>query len=328
MGRRDISAALVCVVLWGLNFVIVDEGLRTFPPIFFAALRFFLTAFPAIFFVPRPRVGWRSVVAIGVLLCVLEFGCLFVAMNRGLPAGLASVVLQSQAVFTALFAAAALRERPGNARLLALSVAVAGLVLIGFGRSAAVPMYALLLGVAAGAAWGAGNVVTRSARPARPFSLLVYTAAVAPVPLGALSLVVEGWKADAAALQGITWTAVFCLAYVVLLSTLVGFGLWIRLLARHESSLVAPFTLLVPVVGLSAAWVFLGERPSMLEGCGCLIVLVGLAWLVAGGGAVRRLLVTARVTERCPCPRGAVAVSECSTAEWGTSRGNADVRHR
>jgi O-acetylserine/cysteine efflux transporter len=282
MNKRDTSAALLCVLMWGLNFVLIDEGLRTFPPIFFVSLRFLFTALPAILFVPRPQVGWRVVVAIGVLVGVLQFGLLFVAMGRGLPAGLASIVLQGQAVFTVVFASLTIRERPSGERLIALAAAAMGLVLIAVGRGASVPVDALLLGVAAGAAWGAGNVVTRAARPNRPFSLLVYSSAVATVPLAALSLAFEGWGADTAALRGMTWTAFLSLCYVVLASTLIGFGLWYRLLSRHESSVVAPFTLLVPVVGLSTAWLCFGERPGWLETCGCVVALSALAWLASG----------------------------------------------
>lgn len=315
MSKRDTSAALLCVLLWGLNFVLIDEGLRTFPPILFVTLRFLFTAFPAILFVPRPQVGWRVVAAVGVLVGVLQFGLLFVAMGRGLPAGLASIVLQCQAIFTTVFASLTLRERPSRARLVALTIAAAGLVMIALGRGASVPLDALLLGVAAGAAWGAGNVVTRSARAARPFSLLVYSAAVATVPLGAISLAVEGWAADAAALKAMTWTAFLSLLYVVLASTLIGFGLWYRLLSRHESSLVAPFTLLVPVVGLSTAWLCLGERPGLLEICGCLVALAALTWLVAGAALTRPLARVLGLDSGVrPTQPDAAAVSETSTS--------------
>lgn len=282
MTKRDVAAALLCAVLWGLNFVVIDAGLRTFPPIIFVALRFLFTAVPAIFFVPRPAVGWRLVVVIGMLICVVQFGCLFVAMHMGMPAGLASIVMQSQAVFTVAFAAAALHEPPTRQQTAALLLAVAGLVIIAIARTASVPGAALLLCIVGGAAWGAGNVVTRQAQPSRPFSLLVYSAAVAPIPLTLISLVVEGWHADLTAMAGMTWAAALSLAYVVVGASLIGFGLWYQLLARYKSALVAPFTLLVPVVGLGAAWLFLSERPTLLETGGCLLVLAALTWLTVG----------------------------------------------
>jgi O-acetylserine/cysteine efflux transporter len=314
MSRRDISAALLCVVLWGVNFVLIDEGLRTFPPILFVALRFTLTALPAIFFVPKPQVGWRAVLAVGVLIGVLQFGCLFVAMHRGLPAGLASIVLQSQAVFTILFAVPIIRERPSRSRVAALVVAVAGMVLIAFGRGAAVPMDALLLGLAAGAAWGAGNVVTRASRPPHPFSLLIYSAAAASIPLTVLSLAIEGWATDLTTLKSMTWSAFLSLCYVVIASTLVGFGLWYRLLSRNESSLVAPFTLLVPVIGIAAAWASFDERPGLIEVLGCLIVLGALARLIRSAERPRRWALTRRAaTLVAPSPESPAASQSTMT---------------
>src|SRR5438552_18103741 len=65
MPRRHVVLALVVAVCWAVNFVVIDIGLESFPPLLFAALRFGLTAFPAIFFLPRPDVGWRAVGALG-----------------------------------------------------------------------------------------------------------------------------------------------------------------------------------------------------------------------------------------------------------------------
>ena len=87
MPRRHAALALVVSVAWAVNFVVIDIGLESFPPLLFVALRFGLTAFPAILFVPRPGVRWPAVIAVGLFICVGQFGLLFVAMNTGLPRG-------------------------------------------------------------------------------------------------------------------------------------------------------------------------------------------------------------------------------------------------
>jgi O-acetylserine/cysteine efflux transporter len=274
--RPDVCAALVVVMIWGVNFVAIDFGLRELPPLFFVALRFLFTAVPAIFFVPAPKAGWRTVVTIGMLGCVGQFGFLFVAMAHGLPAGVASVVIQTQALFTVVFAVVFIGEVVTRRRIIGVAVAAAGMFFIAASRSHAVPLSALLLAVAGGASWGLANVVTRSARPARPFSLLIYSALVAPVPLLLLSMLTEGAGADLSAVQHIgvmTWGA---LAFVVVAATLVGFGLWYRLLARYDSSVVAPYALLVPVVGLFSAWALTRESPSLGELLGSGVVLGGV----------------------------------------------------
>jgi len=277
MPRRHSVLALVVAVCWAVNFVVIDIGLESFPPLLFAALRFGLTAFPAILFVPRPDVRWQAVVAVGLFICVGQFGVLFVAMSTGLPAGLASVIAPLQPVFTIPLAAIALGERPTPRQVAGVSVAVAGIGAIAAGRAHGVPLQAVALGIASAASWGCGNVVTRAVGSKRPFSLLVWSSVVGPVPLLGLSLIFEGtarWQSAAASMDG---AGIAALGFVVIVSTFFGYGVWYRLMSRHPASTVAPFTLLVPVVGILSAWLVRGEHPTWGELLGSLIVLVGLA---------------------------------------------------
>lgn len=277
MRRSHLLSAVLVAVIWGVNFVVIDVGLGHFPPLLFAALRFTFVALPAVFFVRRTGVPARWVVVIGLFLGVGQFGLLFVAMSAGMPAGLAALVLQTQALFTVLFAVVLLRELPSRRQLVGIAIAVVGMVLIGVERRASVPLLALLLTIAAGASWATSNIATRLARPRDGLSLVVWASLVPPIPLAALSLLVEGPAADAAAFRHVSWSGVGALAYIVVLSTLVAYGLWTMLLGKYPASQVAPFTLLVPVVGIAAAWLLLRERPGIGELAGALVVLAGLA---------------------------------------------------
>jgi O-acetylserine/cysteine efflux transporter len=312
MRRRDIGIALIVVIIWGVNFVAIDEGLTRLPPLLFVAARFTLTAFPAVFFVPRPGVGWRTVVAVGMFMCVGQFGLLFVGMSEGMPAGLSSVVMQSQALFTVTIAAVLLGERPRPRQLLGLAIAAGGLALIGVERGRDVPVRALLLLLAGAACWGAANVVIRAVRPARPFSLLVYSALVAPIPLMTLSLLIEGPHRDWTAAHRIDGTVVWSLGYVVVLATVGGFGAWYWLLSRYESSLIAPFGLLVPVSGLSSAWAILGERPTLVQLAGSLVAVAGVALVVVTRTQSRS---RAGAVGRRPLPAGSRRVGVADGAE-------------
>lgn len=286
MPRRHAVLALVVAVCWAVNFVVIAIGLESFPPLLFAALRFGLTAFPAIFFVARPDVRRLAVVAVGLFICVGQFGVLFVAMNIGLPAGLASVIAPLQPVFTIPLAVIALGERPSLRQVVGVAIAIAGLGAIVAGRAHGVPLLAVALGVASAASWGCGNVVTRAARTKRPFSLLVWSSVVGPVPLLVLSLIFEGtgrWQSAASSLDA---SGIAALAYVVLVSTFFGYGTWYRLMSRYPASTVAPFTLLVPVVGIITAWLVRGEHPSWGELLGSFVVLVGLGLALGLGDAL------------------------------------------
>jgi O-acetylserine/cysteine efflux transporter len=281
MPRRHVAIAIAVAVVWGVNFVVIHVGLESFPPLLFAALRFALVAL-ALPFVPRPGVPARYVVAVGVFLSMGQFALLFVGIDQGMPAGLASLVLQLQAAFTVGLAVLLLGERPRPAQLAGGALALAGIGIIAAGRASAVPLGALALTVGAAASWGLGNVATRKAQSPNPLGLLVWSSLIPPVPLLSLSLLTERGQAVALDASG-----VLALLYVVVLSTLLGFGVWAWLLGRHPASVVAPFTLLVPVVGIAAAWVALAEVPTAAELGGAAVVLGGLA-LTSGLTGFRR----------------------------------------
>jgi O-acetylserine/cysteine efflux transporter len=283
--------ALLVVLVWGLNFVVIHVGLDSFPPLLFVALRFAVMAPIGLLILRRgPGVPARWVIAIGLFLSAGQFGLLFVSLDRGMPAGLASLVLQVQVLFTLAIAIAVLGERPGRTQLAGAAVALSGLAIIAGGRAEAVPLGALMLCIAAGASWGIGNVCTRVARPPDPIALVMWSALVPPIPLLTLSLVVEGPAAIGDALTHPSADGVLALAYVILASTVFAYGAWTWLLARHPASSVAPFTLLVPVVGIAAAWLALGERPGAAELAGAVVVLAGLAlatWTPRSGTRMR-----------------------------------------
>ncbi len=281
MPRRHVAIATAVAVIWGVNFVVIHVGLDHFPPLLFAAIRFALVAL-ALPFVPRPGVPARYVIAVGVFLSAGQFSLLFLGMDMGMPAGLASLVLQLQAAFTVGLAVLLLGERPRPAPLAGGALALAGIAIIAAGRASAVPLGALALTVGAAACWGIGNVATRKARSPHPLGLLVWSSLVPPLPLLSLSLLTE--RGEAIHLDP---TGVLALLYVVVLSTLLGFGVWTWLLGKHPASEVAPFTLLVPVVGIAAAWIALGEVPTGAELAGAAVVLGGLT-LTVGLTAPRR----------------------------------------
>lgn len=293
---RHLLLGAAIAVVWGVNFVILDVGLESFPPLFFAGLRFTLLVFPAVFFIRRPAVPLRWVVGVGTFMSAGQFGLLFVAMHTGLPAGLASLVLQLQAIFTILLAIAFLGERPRVGQLAGAATALLGMVVIGAGRAHGVPLGALLLCVGAAASWGVGNLCNRRAQAPDALALLVWSSLIPPLPLFGLSLLFEGAHRIDHALATLDASGVLALLYVVVVSTAFGFGAWTWLMRRHPASRVAPFTLLVPPVGLAAAWIARGEQPTAAELVGAAIMLFGLA------------LATSAIRIRRPARSGAPAV--------------------
>ncbi|WP_377640636.1 EamA family transporter [Oryzobacter terrae] len=281
MPLKDVLAACLVMVLWGANFVVIDWGLRDVPPLLFLTMRFGLVLL-ALPFVPRPDAPLRSVLAVGAAMSLGQFGLLYTALALGMPPGLASLVLQLQAVVTVVLAAAVLGERPALLQWTGVALGVVGLGVVALGRGGHVPLVALVLIVGAAVSWAVGNVLVRRLEVPGGLGLTVWSALVVPLPLLALSLVLDGPAAVGHALTQLTPAAWLSTLYTAVLASLVGYGIWNRLLQHHPASEVAPFTLLVPPVGIAAAWLVAGERltPTALGG-GALLVL-GVALVVLG----------------------------------------------
>ncbi|MFM0468449.1 EamA family transporter [Paraburkholderia strydomiana] len=289
MSPRDLLLALIVVIAWGVNFVVIKVGLHGVPPMLLGALRFLLAAFPAIFFVKRPQLPWRWLLAYGVTISLGQFAFLFSAMYVGMPAGLASLVLQAQAFFTLIFAAFFLHERFRLPNVAGLLIAAAGLAVIGMQGGHAMTLAGFLLTLCAACSWALGNIVTKKVGKVDLVGLVVWGSLIPPLPFLALSYALEGPQRIAAALSGISAMSIFAIVYLAFIATLIGYGLWSRLLSRYPASQVAPFSLLVPIVGLASASLFLDERLSGAQIAGAVLVMAGLAVNVFGGWVAQRL---------------------------------------
>ncbi|MFP6800849.1 MAG: EamA family transporter [Pseudomonas sp.] len=289
MQLKDLLLALVVIIVWGMNFVVIKVGLHEMPPMLLGALRFLLAAFPAVLFIKRPQIPLRWLLAYGLTISLGQFAFLFSAMSVGMPAGLASLVLQSQAMFTLLFAVLLLGERFRLANLFGLLVAAGGLLLIGSQGNGLMTLAGFLLTLCAAAMWALGNIVTRKLGKVNLVGLVVWGSLVPPLPFFALSWLLEGPEVIESALRGFTLDTLLVLVYLAFGATILGYGLWSRLLSRYPASQVAPFSLLVPVVGLTSSALLLDERLSSLQLVGALLVMLGLLLNFCGGWLQERL---------------------------------------
>ncbi|MEQ9921943.1 EamA family transporter [Pectobacterium brasiliense] len=291
MSLKDALLALCVVVLWGVNFVVIKVGLNDMPPFLLAGLRFSLVALPAIFFVPFPRIPLKWLFAYGMTISFGQFGFLFLAIKLGMPAGIASLVLQAQAFFTLLVGAVLLSEKLRWNHVVGILVAAIGMVVLAEGRTAlqmssGMTTTTLLLTLAAALSWAVGNITNKvimsQNSDVRIMSLVVWGALVPVVPFFISSWLFEGRDAIVHSLTTIQLPTILSLIYLAFAATIIGYGIWGSLLARYETWRVAPLSLLVPVVGLVSAAVFLGESLSLLQVVGAVLIMVGLLVNVFG----------------------------------------------
>jgi O-acetylserine/cysteine efflux transporter len=285
----DLLRVLGVVVIWGLNFVVMKVGLQSLSPMLLGALRFTAASLPFLLFVPRPRLPWAYVVVYGLAQGVGQFGLLFLGLKLGMTAGMASVVIQTQAIFSLLMAVALLGERARWSQWLGLCISLAGLFMIGGAHGEGARQMTLagfILTLGGAFMWAVSNLVARKAAQAghyEAFPFIVWSSLVPIAPFFALSWWLDGPQQMGAQLQSFGGQALFAVLYLALLATLLAYSLWTRLLQRHPAGRVTPFSLLVPVVGLVAAMTLLGEQPSALQWAGTAAVLCGMLVNQTGG---------------------------------------------
>jgi O-acetylserine/cysteine efflux transporter len=290
MAARDLVAVLLVVVIWGVNFVVIKIALVEIPPVLLSALRFFLAAVPAVFFIARPLVPFRKIAAYGFIMLGLQFALLFGGMKLGMPAGLASLALQVHVFVTIALAVAISGERPSGAQILGALIAFSGVVVIALQSGGEATRLGLTLVLLAATAWGIGNMLAKNIGKVDPLALIVWGSLVACGPLAILSWLLEGPALIESSLRGISLAGAGALAYIVYPTTLLGFAIWNWLLRRHPAATVAPFTLLVPVVGFSSAALFLNEPLQSWKFLAAVLVMAGLVINVFGPRWSKRVL--------------------------------------
>lgn len=277
LSLRDGLLALAVTAVWGSNFVVIHAGLEHLPPLLFAALRFFAALVPAVFFLKRPDVAWRNLAAYGLFVGAGQFGLLYMAMRGHITPGLASLVVQTQVFFTLALAAVISGERPVAYQMIALFVTLIGIAIIVEHTDGSTTVLGLMLVLGAAAAWAASNIVVRATPAVNMLAYVVWASLFSAPPLLLLSLLFEGWPAIRTGLaeaDAITWAAV---AWQAIGNTLFGYAAWGWLLGRYPVATVAPMALLVPVSGMGASALVLGEPLADWKLIAAAFVMAGLA---------------------------------------------------
>lgn len=280
MPTAHLLLALSVVFVWGTNFVVIRWGLDGLPPFLFATLRFALSALPWLLFIPRPTAPWHKLAAFGVLLGVGQFGLLFLAMRSSISPGLASLVVQLQVFFTIGLSLWLMGERVRGFQIAGLLLALSGLGVIAANLDVTVTMTGIGMVLGAAFFWSLANLVVKSLGPVNMLHFMVWSSVFAVPPLFALSWFIEGPALMRSAVEeadGLVWASVLWQAVG---NTLFGYGVWNWLLARHPAATVTPLALLIPVFGMGASALSLGEAlPGWKLGSAAL-VLLGLAVIV------------------------------------------------
>lgn len=274
---RDLLLALAVVFVWGTNFVVIRLGLNALPPLLFASLRFTFVLLPLVFFLPRPKVPFANLFIYGLAIGLGQFGLLFIAMNGLISPGLASLVVQMQVFFTIGLSMLRTGERLKPFQLAAFALAIAGMAVIVAHNGRGATVAGVLLTVGAAAGWAIANQCSKEAGKVNALAYVVWASLFSLPPLYLLSLWREGWPAIMAGLSHATPATWMVILWQSVGNTMFGYGVWAWLLARYPAATVSPMTLLVPVFGMGASALVLGESLESWKILAGLLVLSGLA---------------------------------------------------
>ncbi len=276
MSKTHQLLAFLITFIWGTNFVFIKYGLDELPPFLFATLRFFLVAFPLVFFFPKPKASWSLIATYGVLIGFGQFGLMYYAMRSDISAGLASLMLQTQVFFSIIFAIFLFKESLKTTQWLALALALTGIVLIAMNIEAQTTKLGLVLILLAAMSLALGNMTVKKAGNVDIITFLAYSSLFSIPILGSLSLYFEGWTLIKNSLESATINSVYVLLWQSISNTLIGYGIWNYLLNRYDATIVTPWALLVPVFGMIASNLMLSEPMPYWKLIAAFLILTGL----------------------------------------------------
>ena len=289
MNLKSISFALIVVLIWGVNFSVIKFGLEELPPILFSSLRFFIVAIPAVFFIPFPKTSVWNVLGVGVFLGVLKFSFLFIAMKSDASAGISSLLLQAQVIFTIILSMLIFKEKVTIAQSIGMLIALIGFGFFFFTVDTNITLLGIVLILSASIFWSVSNVIMKQIKDVNLLHFMVWVSLIPPLPLFILSYFYESQEPLTLLLNSSvkTWASV---AYTGYISTLLAFAIWGWLLKNYNSAVVTPFALVIPVVGIVSSNILLNEQLSYIETIGGVLILFGLSISVLGNKIYKLVL--------------------------------------
>ncbi|HZW61134.1 MAG TPA: EamA family transporter [Candidatus Babeliales bacterium] len=276
MRLHHVAIAVLITAIWGMNFVVIHLGLKEVSPQILCCIRFFLASFPMILFVKRPSVPFKEIAIYSFVMFILQFTFLFTGMKVGMTAGVASLLMQTQIFFTVFLAFSVLGEKLNRWQIIGALISFSGIILVGKNLGNSVSLLGFILTIAAAGSWGMGNLISKRIGKVNMFSLVIWGSFIAWPPLLLVSIVFDGPDKFIYSLEHLSWLSVFSIAYIVYPTTLFGFAAWSWLLSKYPASMVAPFTLLVPIFGVLSSAIFLDEPLQPWKLIAAALVISGL----------------------------------------------------
>lgn len=276
MKLRDFGLLFALMALWGLNFSVIKLGVNGVHPLVLTALRFSFAVFPLIFFIKKPDVPWRYLIAYGLSFGVGVWGLTTLSIGAGVSAGMASLLLDMSIVSSLLVGWLCLNETITRNKLLGAGLALLGLALIMYSEGGAVTGKGLVLVLMASMFWSVNGLIVKRANTKAIFAFNIWGMLFAPLPLLLLAVTLEGTQVITELPNQFTQWTLFSVLFQAYPTTLLGYWFWNKMIMKYSVSSVAPMTLLVPVFGILGGYWFYKESIETSQIIAAVLILLGL----------------------------------------------------
>ncbi len=269
-----LAAFALMALLWGYNWVVMKVAMRYCGPLNFAALRggfgvLVLFGVLVALHVPLKPRHVAKTIWLGLFQTTGFVGLISWSLTSG-AAGKSAVLAYTMPFWMIAFGWPFLEERLRGWQWAAVGLALAGLVLVLELWNSTATLTSSLLALGAGASWGVSVIIFKKI-PVESrddlLSLTTWQMLYGVLPLIALALIVPERPID--------WTQSFLVALVfnIIGGMAIATLLWLYILQRLPATISSLSSLVVPIVGVLAAWLQLGERPTLAEGVGMVLIL-------------------------------------------------------
>ena len=282
--------AILVASAWGFNFIMVKTSLEEIPTITLCALRFFLAAFPALFFVPRPKTRIVYILGYGLMTFALQFTLLFAGIAAGVAPGMAALISQLRVFFAIFLAWIFLRQTVSIWQMAGALIALTGIAILFMHHEGQFSLIGFSLILLASLCWGFGNLISTKLKDVNMFSLIVWSSFIACIPLTVLAFILESPLTLLMHPERLKISTFLSLAYITYASTYFGYSCWSWLLSRHSFAMVSPFALLCPIVAMLCSALILDEPLESWKLLSAILVIAGLAMNTFGQRIFAKLL--------------------------------------
>jgi O-acetylserine/cysteine efflux transporter len=276
MQGRDLLLIISVMAIWGFNFSMIKLGVSEMDPLLIAAARFFCATFPIIFFVRKPNVQWRYLMAYGLVFGTGIWGMASCSITFGLSSGMASVLLQTDVLTTVLVGVLLYKEVISARMAAGIVLSVVGLVVSIIYTNGNVTLAGVVFIMISAICWPLAGVIVRKSGTRSAFAFNIWGMLFAPLPLVALSVGMNGWDVLSATYQQWNCNAWISVLFQAYPTTVFGYWVWNKMVLKYPMSQLAPMTLLVSVFALLSGYAIYDEQLSLAQWVSCSTFLLGI----------------------------------------------------